>query len=49
MRLTPQAQAYLELVYSLGYFSADSKEELIELQQVRGGWGGRGAKGPTHN
>ena len=31
LRLTPQAQAYLELVYSLGYFSADSKEELIEL------------------
>lgn len=31
LRFTPQAQAYLDLVVGLGYFSAASKEELIEL------------------
>lgn len=31
LRFTPEAQAYLELVQSLGYFNSDSKEALIEL------------------
>jgi len=40
-------------VLTVGYWptypQTDSIVLPVELQQVRGGWGGRGAKGPTHN